>query len=293
MHKKNYTPLVIALMLFTFVSTKAQVRTNQSTKKVGVSSSNKTRGVSVSPAHFHLELKQGQTKTYSITINNDTPSPKSFNLNMYDFNMDGKGQSSFLPSGQGEYSLSKWVNITPTFVELKPNEKRKVDFTVTIPNTVEGKKAAWSIIMIEQQEARKKLDPSNKTDNTVALGVVPTFAFGVFVYQNPPNVDVNQVEFIDFLYDDKIAKSPIISIVAENKGDGIAYCTSYIDVTNLDTGDQERLTVKKFTILPGLIRDFMFPIPERLPKGSYIAVGVLDFENSEEIQAAKMEFKLE
>lgn len=291
MYKTFYSTPLVAILLLTFVNTKAQTSPLKSTKEVSVTSAKSTVGVSVSPAHFHLEMKQGETETYSITVNNDTKSVKSFNVRMYDFNMNGKGKSSFLPSGEGEYSLSQWVNITPTFVELQPGEKKKIDFAVAIPYTEQGKKAAWSIIMIEQQEARTQLNPTNKSENTVALGVIPTFAFGVFVYQNPPNVDNNNVEFIDFqLKDDQ--EAPSIVIEAENKGDGIAYCTSYIDLTNINTGDQQRLTVKKFTILPGLIRDFDFPMPKELPKGEYIAVGVLDFENSEEIQAAKMEFTL-
>jgi len=284
--KKYNTPLVVFLFILTCVN--AQIK---DTKEVSVTSAQKTLGVSVSPAHFHLTQKQGQTKVYNITINNDTPSPKSFGVKMSDFNMDGKGQSSFLQAGTGKYSLSKWTSISPTFIQLKPFEKRKVAITVAVPNNASGAKAAWSIIMIEQQEERKTLSPDNKSDNTVALGVVPTFAFGIFVYQNPPNVASNDVQFIDFIYDEDQTKRTI-SIVAENKGDGISYCTSYIDLTNLKTGDQQRLKVKKFTILPDLIRDFVFPIPEDLPKGDYIAVGVLDFENSEEIQAAKMELTI-
>ncbi|MDG1803751.1 DUF916 domain-containing protein [Flavicella sp.] len=281
---KKYTPIVVLLFFISSVNSQ-----NKSVKNVGISSDKQTTGVSVSPAHFHLNLKQGQSKVYSININNDTSSPKSFQVKMMDFNMNGKGKSSFLPAGNGKYSLSKWVSISPTFVELKPNEKRKVDFTVSVPNDSDGAKAAWSIIMIEQQQARQSLSPDNKSDNTVALGVVPTFAFGVFVYQNPPGVALNEVEFVDFVFDENNKQ---ISIVAENKGDGISYCTSYIDLTNLKTGDQQRLKVKKFTILPDLIRDFIFKIPDNHEPGDYIAVGVLDFENSDEIQAAKMEFKL-
>ena len=77
----------------------------------------------------------------------------------------------------------------------------------------------------------------------------------------------------------------------ENVGDGIAYCTSYIDLTNLDTGNQQRLKVKKFTIIPELVRTFNFRLP-KLPKGKYLAVGVLDYDGSEEIQAAKLEFEI-
>lgn len=288
----KYPSLLVIALITIFISAKAQVPPNSSTKQVGIGSSKTTTGVSVSPAHFHLGLKQSESKMYSITINNSTPKPQSFNLKMYDFNMNGKGKSSFLPAGEGDYSLSKWTSISPTFVELKPNEKRKVNFTVTVPNTDKGKKAAWSIIMVEQQEARTSLSPNNKNDNTVALGVIPTFAFGIFVYQNPPNVELNQVEFVDFVYNEVEGGNDSITIEAENKGDGISYSTAYIDLTNITTGEQERLKVKKFTILPGLIRDFKFEIPKSTPKGKYIAVGVLDFENSEEIQAAKMEFTL-
>jgi hypothetical protein len=251
----------------------------------------KTVGVSVSPSHFHFKQKQGEVKTYDITIKNSTSVAKEFNINIYDFDMNGKGKSSFLPAGKGKFSLAKWVNISPTFVQLKANEVKKVKVTVSVPSDDSGRKAAWSILMIEQQAPRNNLINTQKDGNTIALGIVPTFAFGVFAYQNPPNVLVNKVEFTDFqLKDVKDRKALYIEV--QNQGDGIAYCTSYIDLTNLDTGEQQRLKVKNFTIVPELVRDFNFTLPENLPKGKYLAVGVLDYESSDEIQAARMEFEI-
>jgi len=251
----------------------------------------KTVGVSVSPSHFHFKQKQGEVKTYDITIKNSTSVPKEFNINIYDFDMNGKGKSSFLPAGKGKFSLAKWVNISPTFVQLKANENKKVKVTVSVPSDDSGRKAAWSILMVEQQAPRSNLINTQNDGNTIALGIVPTFAFGVFAYQNPPNVLVNKVEFTDFqLKDVKTGKALYIEV--QNQGDGIAYCTSYIDLTNLDTGEQQRLKVKNFTIVPELIRDFNFTLPENLPKGKYLAVGVLDYESSDEIQAARMEFEI-
>ena len=252
----------------------------------------KTKGISVSPAHFHLNMKPGEVKTYKITIKNDTEKIEKFKVNTYDFNMNGKGKSSFMPAGSGKYSLSKWLNVSPTFIEINPGEKKEVKFTVSIPADSTGKKAAWNIIMIEQEEPRKKLEPPSQSDNTIALGVIPTFAFGVFVYQNPPNVSSNNVEITNF---SKVAKNDSINVIqieAKNSGDGIAYCTSYVDLTNLTTGKQERLMVKRFTIVPELTRDFTFVLPKELKKGKYLAIGVLDYEGSGEIQAAKMEFEI-
>ena len=246
-----------------------------------------TKGISVSPAHFHLNLKPGESKTYKIKMNNDSESKKEFKVNMYDFNMNGKGKSSFLPVGTGEFSLSKWMNVTPTFFELKPGEKKEISFTVTIPNDETGNRAAWSIIMIEQAEARKQLQPAQKGSGTVALGVVPTFAFGVFVYQNPPTVKTDNVEMIGFKMETEGTENTIY-LEAENKGNGIAYCTSYIDMINNATGSKTRLTVKKFTIVPGLIRDFVFKLPPMVP-GDYTAIGILDYEGNDEIMGAKMQ----
>ena len=251
----------------------------------------KSLGVSVSPSHFHFTQEQGQIKTYDITVKNTTSTAKSFNVNIYDFDMNGKGKSSFLPPGDGKYSLSKWMNISPTFIELEPFKTKKVKVTVSVPSDDNGRKAAWSILMIEQEAPRNNLVNTKKDGNTVAFGIVPTFAFGIFAYQNPPNVLTNNIEFTEFQFLENDAVNKLL-LEVQNKGDGIAYCTSYIDLTNLDTGEQQRLRVKNFTIVPDLTRDFIFNLPQTLQKGKYLAVGVLDYESSEEIQAAKLEFEI-
>jgi len=260
---------------------------NGSNKKTAT---RKSTGVSVSPAHFHFAQKPGEIRTYDVTVNNNTSTDKQFNVNLYDFDMNGKGKSSFLPLGTGKYSLSKWLTTSPSFIELKPFEKKIIKLTVSVPNNEAGNKAAWAILMVEQVTPRKSLINTNSSSNTVALGVIPTYAFGIFAYQNPPGVVDNKIEFTDFqLKDDGKGKKLFLEV--QNTGDGIAYCTSYIDLTNLDTGVQQRLRVKKFTIIPDLIRDFSFSLTG-LGKGKYLAVGVLDYENSDEIQAAKLEFEI-
>ncbi|MCF6212523.1 MAG: DUF916 domain-containing protein [Flavobacteriaceae bacterium] len=282
--------IFLSFILFSF----SVIVTGQRIQTVGINSkvkSKSTKGVSVSPAHFNLSLNPGETKTYKITVNNSTDFKKQFQVNVYDFDMTGRGKSNFLPAGDGKYSLSKWLNISPTFIELSPRQKREVTFTITVPTSDSGFKSAWSIIMLEEQKPRLKIGNSNRDGNTIALGIVPTFAFGVFVYQNPPNVLTHKIEITNFSFENK-NENKVIFIEAQNKGDGIAYCTSYIDLTNLETGMQQRLKVKRFTIVPDLIRDFIFQLPDKMPQGKYLAIGVLDYGSAEEIQAAKLEFEI-
>ena len=278
-----YLSLLFVCFIFTSNTLDGQNKEKQNAPK--------SLGVSVSPSHFHFTQEQGQIKTYDITVKNTTSTAKSFNVNIYDFDMNGKGKSSFLPPGDGKYSLSKWMNISPTFIELEPFKTKKVKVTVSVPSDDNGRKAAWSILMIEQEAPRNNLVNTKKDGNTVAFGIVPTFAFGIFAYQNPPNVLTNNIEFTEFQFLENDAVNKLL-LEVQNKGDGIAYCTSYIDLTNLDTGEQQRLRVKNFTIVPDLTRDFIFNLPQTLQKGKYLAVGVLDYDSSEEIQAAKLEFEI-
>ncbi len=290
---------VLAIVLFLSCSLVAQVDSVQSNDVSQDTISNapsdelpQATGVSVSPAHIHFSIEPGERDVRYVTIKNATDKTNKFTVKFNDFDMNGKGKTPFIEAGEGDHSLSRWISVSPTFMELAPGESQKIMLTLDIPDDSLGRRAAWSIMMIEQAEEKKKLDPGRGGGNTMAFGIVPTFAFGVYLYQNPPNVEINKVEIIDFKYlkeDDK----NLLTIDAENVGDGISYCTLYIELTNLSTGKQDKLLVKRFTILPELIRDFSFQIPEEFGIGKYSAVGVLDYGSSEELQAAELEFEIE
>ncbi len=248
-------------------------------------------GVAVSPSHIHFEVTPGTTESRVITVNNDTDRENKFRVSFNDFNMNGYGKSEFLPAGEGSNSLSRWVNVSPSFVELKPGEKAELTVTLMVPEDHEdANKAAWAIMLIEQAEERKSIDPTEAKEQ-ISFGIIPTFAFGVFLYQNPPTVEVTNVDIINLLVNSDDTQSAI-QVDVENLGDGISYCTVYVDLTNLNTGDTQKLVMKKFTIVPGLKRAFNFQLPEDLTSGQYSAVTVLDFGSDEELEAAEIEFNL-
>ncbi|MFK7758253.1 MAG: hypothetical protein AB8B53_15085 [Flavobacteriales bacterium] len=289
-----YKPLILCLLLgITSIghsSDPTEINLSSIFSNQDITSKTKA-GVAVSPAHLRFDVNPGNSEMKTITVNNDTDKSNSFKASFNDFNMNGYGKSEFLPAGSGEYSLSRWVAVSPSYVDLKPGEKVELTVTVLIPEDhPDANKAAWSILLIEQAEERKSLEQEDGEEK-IAFGVIPTFAFGVFLYQNPPNVEVTDVDIIDVnVHTDEITKSMTIDV--ENKGDGISYCTVYVDLTNLDTGETEKLAVKKFTIVPGLKRAFNFPIPLTQTAGNYSAVSVLDFGSDVELEAAEIEFKL-
>jgi hypothetical protein len=257
------------------------------------STDRKVTGVAVSPAHFHLAIKPGGQKSIKVKLSNNTDRPNSFKMRLMDFQMNNFGKSQFIPAtDSSEFGLSKWINIAPTFVELQPGEKKTITLVVSVPDDESGQKASWCVLLIEQEKPRESLSPEGNNGETIAFGIVPTFAFGVYIYQNPPIVNNTNVEIINFRHVQQDTLNGIY-IEAENAGNGIAYCTSYIDITNLETGTLQRLMVKRFTILPSIKREFKFLLPSDLQPGTYGAIGVIDYESAPEIQAAKLKFKIE
>jgi hypothetical protein len=278
------TTLLMAITLIVFcLSKKAYSQTDSTLKDIGVA---------VSPSHINFNIKSGESKTYEVTITNETKVKRSFKMSLKDFDMDKSGHETFMAAGSGEHSLSKWISVSPTFVELLPGVKQKIRVTLNVPDTEGANSAAWCVMMIEEAKERQKLE-SEGGDQKIAFGILPPFAFGVFIYQNPPVVKNNKVEIKNFAVQSIDNKPKNIELTLVNTGDGIAACSAYIQLTNTNTGVSRRLLVKsRFVVLPGYTRNYLYSLPEKLEKGKYSAVGVLDYGSKDVVEAAEVEFEV-
>lgn len=250
------------------------------------------KGVTVSPSHMKFNVDMGKMTTKTIKITNYTESKQKFRVKYNDFDISIDGKSSFLEPGTSNYSLSNLISISPTFIELEPGTAKEVSITIQIPGGEEAAKAAWGVILIEQAEEKKVLDPGSPGSETIAFGITPVFSFGIWIYQNPPYVINNQADITDFIYDAE-SDQKLLILSVENKGDGIAFCKAYVELTSLNTGKQNSLGGQNYTLLPGYKRIFAFKVPGTLEKGDYSAVGVLDYNSDEEIVAAELELTIE
>jgi len=250
------------------------------------------KGISVSPAHLHFNVDLGNTNTKIIKVSNYSAKLQKFRVVYQDFDITNDGNSKFLEPGTSDYSLTELIQISPTFIEIDPGSSAEVTLTVSVPANPEANVAAWGVVMIEQMEEKKVLDPGNTSGTTVAFGITPTYAFGVWLYQNPPNVENMHVDITNFIFEKKVENN-LLFLNVKNKGDGISFCNAYVEITNLSTGEQNFLGGNRYTILPGYRRTFIFDLAKELPKGSYSAVGVLDYNSDKELVAAELEFKVD
>lgn len=251
------------------------------------------KGITVSPSHVNFNVDMGKIETKKVKISNYTSQTQKFSIKYNDFDISQDGKSTFLEAATSKYSLSKLVNIVPTFIELEAGKSADISITVQVPTDPEANKAAWGILLIEQSEEKKVLDPGNTSGQTIAFGITPTYAFGVWLYQNPPNVESMNVDIENFSYKKDSDSLRMLTLSVENKGDGISFCKAYVELTNLKTGNQISLGGKMYTILPGYNRTFIFELPSDTPGGEYSAVGVIDYNSDEEVVAAELDLTID
>lgn len=267
----------------------------QKTKPVGPvvpdnKSSEPTSGIAVTPSSLRFNAKPGSTASKQVKVTNDTKKPFKFQIGFTDFDMDRNGKPKGIKVNESKYTLSKWVSVSPSYFDLNPGESKMITVTIDVPDKDTANIAAWTIMMIDQATERAPLDAA-ANGKSIALGVTPSFGFGVYIYQNPPNVKTSSVEIKKFSYKTTKDKKGLMMEVL-NTGDGIGFCSSYVELTNKATGKQDRLPIKQYTILPGFHRDFLYPLPDKLASGTYSAVGILDFGSKDAIEASELEFTI-
>lgn len=248
------------------------------------------KGVSVSPPTIRYNLKSGMSQSKNIKITNDTDFPKTFQIKAQDYlaeDINRDAQTSKVPEDY-KFGLSKWLYVTPSIITIQPGEKANINVLLDVPAGDEFTHAAWSLIIVDEVKDRQDLNIPNAGQGAVGMGIVPSMGFGIFVYQNPPNVKNNAVELTGYSID---ADKKKITMKASNKGDGIGFCTYYVELLNMATGETFKIPVQTATLLPGSTRELSVELPA-LTAGSYNALGVLDFGSKEYVETAELDFSI-
>lgn len=285
--KHNFTLLSVIIFCLFFVRAVEVKAQEPDSNLVKILKDTIPKGVSVSPSSIRFAIKPGSSQSKKITIINDTEFERTFEVKSQNYGAEDINRAAVGSQTPEDFKfgLTKWTYITPAVFTLKPKEKMSVNVLVDIPMGSENLHAAWSIIVVEEVKQRQALDINPAGDN-VGMGVIPTMGFGIFVYQNPPGLPPTEVSLTGYkLSDDK--KS--FSITAKNIGEGIGFCTYYVELMNMATGKIEKISPAQAVILPGVMREFAIPIPA-LVSGNYNAMVVLDYGSKEMVETAELDF---
>jgi len=90
---------------------------------------------------IELDVRAGDTIIDSITIHN-TSDENGVSLRAYiedfEYKKPFKGQKNFFAAGTTQNSLIDWITFSPQTFELSPKSKKKINYTVRIPDDAKG-----------------------------------------------------------------------------------------------------------------------------------------------------------
>ena len=248
------------------------------------------KGVSVSPPTMRFALKPGTSQSKQIKISNDTDVARTFQVKLQDYlaaDINRAAENSQVPDDY-KYGLKKWLYVTPSVITVQPGQKASINVLLDVPAGDEFAHAGWTMIVIDEVKERQELNVPSQGNNAMGMGIIPSMGFGIFVYQNPPNLLNNQIEMTGYSIS---ADKKMISMKASNTGDGIGFCTYYVELLNMATGETIKVPAKTATVLPGATRMLEVELP-LLTSGSYNALGVLDFGSKEYVETAELDFAI-
>jgi hypothetical protein len=140
--------------------------------------------------------------------------------------------------------------------------------------------------------AKEKQSSSLNDPKAVGMGITETFQFVAHIFQSPPSVTYKNADIESFKdVSQEGDTSRILNMMVRNTGEAILDCASYVEITNLQTGDENRLKPFAYTVLPGGSRNVKFNLPA-LSKGNYSVLGVVDYGSKENVQAAELQIAI-
>lgn len=174
----------------------------------------------VSPAKVNIQLTPGETYTQTFRVSNYSGAPKSFSIYTQDFTVaDQTGKPLFLDQEDLKYpySLSKWINLEETQIEVADEEVKEVEVKIEVPENAEagGHYAAFIV-----QTGSPLEDTTEAESAGTGIGAVGRIA--ALILGNVSGDIVEDLDVVSFKTDKTIyyEHNPNITFTAEvqNKG---------------------------------------------------------------------------
>jgi P pilus assembly chaperone PapD len=240
--------------------------------------------ISTSPTRVNYKISPGGSGRSRITVANNSADRQGFQVTFGDFSASVSGKSQFSKEGTENRSCASWLTATPAVFELEPGETQDIQVMMDVPADSSALIARWAVAYVQ---LRAPENDGKGSGEGLKVQVTQSYRFGVYLFQTPPSVTESKGEIKGLNYE-----NDVFTISMKNAGETFLKCNSYIELTNLSTGETKRVTTRGFTMLPALNRNTVFKIPNDIPPGRYSVLAVMDYGSRDEVEAAEMEITI-
>ncbi len=246
------------------------------------------QGFEVAPVLVSFDAEPGTSQSKTLTLQNYFNQRRAFNLTIGDFTRNNKGEKQYHNAGKlGERSCADWITITPSYIEVNPNESVEVTVTMTVPTG--QKNTRWAIVYVK---AAKEQNSFN-ADKNFASGVVISPTIGIQVYQSPKSNTKYSAQIKNLKEITRIdEKQRILEAEIYNTGDKNLDCKVFLLIANLSTAKEVKTPPIKIPILPEGMQAVQLKLPDNLEKGKYSVAAILDYGHGSDLEGVQMEIEI-
>ncbi len=226
----------------------------------------------VSPIKMSFNAQPGEIQIKTLNVTNHSQNKAIFSVKLSDFLINNDGQRNYLQKGTTNNSLNEWLEISPNFLEVNPNETKTITIKINAPQDDFSSK--WGILFVETSQEQSAFG----ADAKVATGVKLSPQIAVLVFQSPKATDgfdlkINQLKEITLTTDTKRQFSANV----ENKGNQIVTCKINLVAANLQTAEETIFPPEQYDIYPNSSRLIKLTLPNQLAKGKYSLSAILTY----------------
>ncbi|MCF8370931.1 MAG: DUF916 domain-containing protein [Bacteroidales bacterium] len=242
----------------------------------------------VSPSKLRYMVEPGQSGTQRLSVINKSDVKKSYILELRDWTVDEKGEITYVESNP-KRSCVDWVNISPAFFDLGPNESIKVAININVPDS--GINTKWAMLVVREAVEQTS---AVVADKSIKSGIVISPNIAIYILQSPAsNTSLkggisNLKEY--FSSDEDSSRSVCAQV--QNMGDQILDCKVYLTIMDLQTAEETKVEPVSFLVLPGVKHEVILELPKGLAAGSYSVAAILDYGNDSELEGVQMDIEI-
>jgi len=216
--------------------------------------------------HIH-NVSEGQVVRGQIEIQNAGFENKAVRVYQKDYLFSHDGEVYYNEPGSNFRSNANWIDFSPSYLELEPQQKTVINYEITIP---EGELAGsyWSVLMVEGILPISPELPRN------GLNVSTIMRYAVQMVTNLGDSGKNNLEFVEAKLD-KIDGNRVGSVAIVNSGERLLIPEVSIELFNSEGQSVSVVKAPKKKIYPGTSTRFYLDLAN-LPKGQYQAVVLAD-----------------
>jgi hypothetical protein len=242
----------------------------------------------VSPSKIMFELEPGTSGTQYITVINKSSSKKSYIVETSHWTVDAEGAVKYIESVDRRSCL-EWMNITPAFFDLGPNETERIAINMNVPDTALITK--WAMLFVREAVEQTS---ALAADKTLKTGIVISPSIAVYIFQTPSSNNSINAAIHDLVkYESPENDAKMVKAMVTNNCDRIIICKVFLEILDLQTAEELSVDPIEIMVLPGVSKPVIFELPENMGAGSYDVTALLDYGNDDELVATQLELVLE